>query len=635
MDDHHRRLSPDGSPAALAHYTQQQQDAARASPERGEGGDGDRLLHSGGAAARQSSPFPAHPHHPHDQHYQQQKEQAASPPFSDWVGGEEGDRLVPSSHRPRAEDLDADRNEDVLHEVEAQLVQCPNPYCNRKFLPDRLEVHLRSCFRINNEESVLKRSSPERMRGRSGSQTASPVLASAADPPSPPGSDATGASESGSVDGREPGEPDLRRGTARAKAIYQRGAEKFVACAHCGRTFAPRRLDIHQKNCVSVFSGERKQRRANSSAGGVAPGSASPTRAARPQSARLTGRPSATAPEVDDLQSKLDGIMLDMSQQSATSRQRRPATALGARSSSTVVATTPPSRSANQGLTISPPVVTPTKTSPVGSRASPTRRDSAVPTQVPAPSPRRSPKPDSVLPEAPVTPRRSPTAFPTPPRAPPAHSPGQLKPQSSTSSLLGLQQVAAPAGEHSPSPVPAAVPVQRRTSTGSDLGGLFDASPVPAAVPVQRRPSAGADVGPRESREIVIYLNDDASDSILGEVVTTAATTLDDVRQMIEDELSQPAGFAMFKRNNIPIHAKQYFRLAFDFFKSDIDTLVIRHAGMAVRPAIQNQPPPVQPLTVPRVMAHGGKQQQQQQQQHALHHHHPHSHPHHLSQRRW
>lgn len=65
------------------------------------------------------------------------------------------------------DDLDAYNNEAFQNYNEKALLPCPG--CGRTFLPDRLEIHLRSC------KNAPKGASPAKTGGKTGGSGASPA----------------------------------------------------------------------------------------------------------------------------------------------------------------------------------------------------------------------------------------------------------------------------------------------------------------------------------------------------------------------------------------------------------------------------------------------------------------------------
>lgn len=75
-------------------------------------------------------------------------------------------------------------------------------------------------------------------------------------------------------------------------------------------------------------------------------------------------------------------------------------------------------------------------------------------------------------------------------------------------------------------------------------------------------------------RGVVVHLRNLENESVIGEVILTASSTIQEMVDMIVEELSQAPGFTL-KKNNIPITQKQYLHLAFEFFRTAQDHAVV------------------------------------------------------------
>lgn len=109
-------------------------------------------------------------------------------------------------------------------EMEVSLVECPN--CERKFLPDRLKVHQKSCRPGHAARPV---------RGKSGL-------------PEPEPHNALGSTAAPSKLRSNAYAPDTGD---RPRGILEEERDKngYQYCPNCARTFAPSRLVVHLKSC--------------------------------------------------------------------------------------------------------------------------------------------------------------------------------------------------------------------------------------------------------------------------------------------------------------------------------------------------------------------------------------------------
>lgn len=121
----------------------------------------------------------------------------------------------------KQKDMDAFNEEAFKQYSEESRVPCP--FCARKFLPDRLEVHLRSCG---------KGKSPPPKAGFMS--------------PQPTKSKAEGAGSSGGA-GKGPG-------TSPTKMMVK---PKALICYICGKEYGTHSLDIHLKTCKKKWEEEQ------------------------------------------------------------------------------------------------------------------------------------------------------------------------------------------------------------------------------------------------------------------------------------------------------------------------------------------------------------------------------------------
>jgi len=78
-----------------------------------------------------------------------------------------------------------------------------------------------------------------------------------------------------------------------------------------------------------------------------------------------------------------------------------------------------------------------------------------------------------------------------------------------------------------------------------------------------------------DSREILVYLNSIADENIVGAIIMRPSDTMKDVQQMIAEELELGYEIAL-KRGKVPIKKAQFNKsLAYEFFKSEKDYLVV------------------------------------------------------------
>ena len=130
--------------------------------------------------------------------------------------------------------LDADEIVNYNKEAEkiykdVNFVACPN--CSRKFLPDRLELHLKGCKTI----SKIKGKSPERVN--SNTITSSTKIL------------------------EEKLNKELGGGNNTSMGFNIGGKPLFLICYCCGREFGKHSLEIHLKTCLEKFENEEKGKR--------------------------------------------------------------------------------------------------------------------------------------------------------------------------------------------------------------------------------------------------------------------------------------------------------------------------------------------------------------------------------------
>ncbi|KAK2945857.1 putative Zinc finger protein [Blattamonas nauphoetae] len=127
----------------------------------------------------------------------------------------------------------AAQNDAAYESYKDNLAECPN--CGRKFNPDRLPIHLKSC----KPGKVL---TP--LKGKTGSGTPANSDDSSSYPPSSP----VGASPRGSTAPKQ-----------KAATKAPGGRPRTLVCYICGREFGTSSLEIHQKQCKEKFLREQER----------------------------------------------------------------------------------------------------------------------------------------------------------------------------------------------------------------------------------------------------------------------------------------------------------------------------------------------------------------------------------------
>ena len=121
-------------------------------------------------------------------------------------------------------DMDALNEEAFQQFNEKSRVACPN--CSRKFLPDRLEVHLRSCGKSGSGKKEAKESGSGKKEGKKeGKDTMGKTM--------PPQSQAT---------------------TSPTKVLSR---PKALVCYICGKEYGTHSLEIHLKTCKKKWEEEQ------------------------------------------------------------------------------------------------------------------------------------------------------------------------------------------------------------------------------------------------------------------------------------------------------------------------------------------------------------------------------------------
>ncbi|RNC58938.1 hypothetical protein TcCL_ESM03426 [Trypanosoma cruzi] len=129
----------------------------------------------------------------------------------------------------RGEGVSMDKlNDEQFHEFTANLVPCRN--CGRKFLPDRLVVHLRSCKGDSKRGSTLKTS------GKDDGSSFNGTLGS--------GPSSTRRSTQSALGSRSP-----RKSAGHSPSLMSGGRPQLPICYLCGQQFGSSSIAIHIPQC--------------------------------------------------------------------------------------------------------------------------------------------------------------------------------------------------------------------------------------------------------------------------------------------------------------------------------------------------------------------------------------------------
>ena len=184
-------------------------------------------------------------------------------------------RPTPSgpTRSPRLDETCATQKEAIAPPDWGDQTLSPCPHCGRTFLPERLEVHLRSCRPKSPMACRPKTPPPTRARGAPERQSSG--SASAARPPPVVCHICGREFSAASIDihlpqcekrreAEEGKKPTAERRTVPARpeipprmdlggsneAVHQPWDQRTLSpCPHCGRTFLPDRLEVHLRSC--------------------------------------------------------------------------------------------------------------------------------------------------------------------------------------------------------------------------------------------------------------------------------------------------------------------------------------------------------------------------------------------------
>jgi ribosomal protein L32 len=190
---------------------------------------------------------------------------------------------MPSNAKPGSREW-REFNEAAQAKFNSDTLQ-PCPHCGRTFLPDRLQVHLRSCGQghfanghkprssLAGGEEERQQPSPEGKLGLSARQRRD-----APPPPSKPlKRDEDGGGGGGAASDRSSSAGRQRSASAGRQRVVPGGPPRLPSCHLCGRQFGTSSLAIHVKACREKWEREHPGQKAPESAvpmpDGLAPGS--------------------------------------------------------------------------------------------------------------------------------------------------------------------------------------------------------------------------------------------------------------------------------------------------------------------------------------------------------------------------
>eukprot|EP00164_Ancoracysta_twista_P009810 GFYU01014614.1.p1 GENE.GFYU01014614.1~~GFYU01014614.1.p1 ORF type:complete len:634 (+),score=157.37 GFYU01014614.1:165-2066(+) len=489
------------------------------------------------------------------------------------------DTVIGGSHHPASP---------MEETMELEMVECED--CSRRFRPDRLEIHRKTCKKVKplrrsvSNVSMIPKPSPPRVFRRTSANDVPQVSngdvlekgAAVAD------SEATPVTSGSNTTVVYVPDPKPRPQAVGGWCSSGSGnLDTAPAVPHSERPIKPLKIDATDVPSVETETSERAS--ANDAVGAAASDPSPAPAVSRLAEAKSTGLEFSPIPGYNR------GMRLPASTETPTGTAaavRKSAAAAPA--SDNVPADTKPRTRIGSGTkmlacdmcgrTFAPgPLISHKKTCKGTNKAAADDDSVQTPTTTPTPS-----RPSSTAASGVAYLRRSTSSIPT--SRTPVTSRTAAGPKSGSTS-------ATPATPTS---------VKRNTVTRASLNSLTGIATVGNAKRPSSTNAAAAGTGRPKSnsadrngevvattmvipvtKSIEVYMNHMSDDNIVGEIIVNLDSTMGDVRNMVLTELDQTSTVTMKRNGRVPMLKTQEHRPAYEFFKNNSDFIVLSPASPA------------------------------------------------------